>query len=186
MSRPNPIVTGGRITSVLGGVRADWQLGGVDARSTVGVEGAIDAPASSRFVQTTVDGRVTFPTFHTQSFQLETHFVFTAGDETPTQRYVAVGGSGTLSTLEILEQPGDQLLFIDSRYHIPFTRPRLPLVGAPVFTIRHVLAAAGVRSLPDLEQNIAVRLTLAILRVEVVVDPARDRVKTGVALSFSR
>jgi hypothetical protein len=186
MSRLNPLVTGGRITSILGGLRADWQLGGVDARATLGVEGAVDAPSNGRFVQSTLDGRVTFPTFHTQSFQLETHFVFTAGDDTPSQRHVHIGGSGTISTLETLEQFGDQLLFIDSRYHIPLARPRLPLVGGPVFTIRHVLAAAGVRSLPDLEQNIGLRLTLAILRLEVVVDPARDEVKTGVALSFSR
>jgi hypothetical protein len=186
MSRPNPPVTGGRITSILGGVRADWQLGGVDARATLGLEGGVDAPNDGRFVQGTVDGRVTFPTFHTQTFQIETHLVLTGGDETPTQRYVHIGGSGTISTLETLEQRGDQLLFIDSRYHIPLARPRLPLVGGPVFTIRHVLGAAGVRSLPDLEQNIALRLTLAILRLEVVVDPARDEVKTGVALSFSR
>jgi hypothetical protein len=186
MSRPNPTVTGGRITSLLGGVRADWQLGGVDARAALGVEGALDAPTAAQFVQSTLDARVTFPTFHTQTFQTEMYIVFTAGDDTPAQRYVAVGGPGTLSTLETLEQRGDQLLFIDSRYHIPLTRPRLPLVGGPVFTIRHVLAAAGVRSLPDLEQNIALRLTLAIVRVEVVVDPARNRVKTGVALSFSR
>jgi hypothetical protein len=186
MSRPNPTVTGGRITSILGGVRADWQLGGVDARATLGIEGGVDAPASAQFVQTTLDGRITFPTFHTQTFQTEVYFVFTAGDDTPSQRYVAIGGPGTLSTLETLEQRGDQLLFIDSRYHIPLTRPRLPLVGAPVFTIRHVLAAAGVRGLPDLEQNIALRLTLAVLRLEVVVDPARNEVDWGVALSFSR
>jgi hypothetical protein len=88
--------------------------------------------------------------------------------------------------MKLLEQGGDQLVFVDSRYMIPLTRPRLPLVGAPVFTLRHVLGSAGVRSLPDLEQNIALRLTLAIVRVEVVFDPARDIVKTGVALSFSR
>jgi hypothetical protein len=186
MARPNPSVTGGRITSVLGGARADWQLGGVAAGATLGVEGAVDAPASGRFVQGTLDGRVTFPTFHTQSFQIETHLVLTSGDQTPTQRYVYFGGSGTISTMEILEQGGDQLLFVDSRYMIPLTRPRLPLVGAPVFTLRHVLGSAGVGSLPDLEQNIALRISLAILRFEVVLDPARDIVKTGFALSFSR
>jgi hypothetical protein len=186
MSRPNPSVTGGRITSILGGVSARWELGGVVATGNLGVEGAVDAPADSRFVQGTIDGRVTFPTFHTQSFQVETHLVFTTGDETPTQRFVAIGGSGTISTIETLEQRGDQLLFVDSRYHIPLTRPPLPLLGAPVFTIRHVLGAAGSGSLPDLEQNIGLRLTIAILRVEVVVDPARDEVKAGVALSFSR
>jgi hypothetical protein len=186
MSRPNPSVTGGRITSVLGGARADWQLGGVVVTANLGVEGAVDAPVSGRFVQGTLDGRVTFPTFHTQSFQIETHVVLTSGDQTPSQRFVAFGGSGTISTMETLEQRGDQLLFIDSRYMIPLTRPRLPLVGAPVVALRHVLGSAGVGTLPDLEQNIALRVTLAILRFEIVVDPARDIVKTGFALSFSR
>jgi hypothetical protein len=186
MSRPNPSVTGGRITSLLGGTRIDWQVGGVAATATLGVEGAVDAPASGRFVQGTVDGKVTFPTFHTQSFQIETHVVLTSGDQTPSQRYVYFGGSGTISTMETLEQGGDQLLFVDSRYMIPLSRPRLPLVGAPVITLRHVLGSAGVDSLPDLEQNIGLRISLAILRFEVVLDPARDIVKTGVALSFSR
>ena len=62
----------------------------------------------------------------------------------------------------------------------------LPLVGGPVVTIRHVLGSAGVGTLPDLEQNIALRVTFAFVRVEVVVDPARDEVKTGVGLAFSR
>ncbi|MDQ3995859.1 MAG: hypothetical protein M3303_02445 [Gemmatimonadota bacterium] len=187
MSRPNPAVSGGRITSLLGGVRADWELAGVVAAAMLGVEGAIDAPQDGRFVQGTIDGRVTFPTFGTQSFQVETHVVLTAGGgETPSQRYVGFGGSGTISTMETLEQRGDQLLFVDSRYHIPLARPRLPLVGAPVITLRHVIGSAGVGSLPDLEQNIALRVTLAILRFEVVLDPARDIVKTGFALSFSR
>jgi hypothetical protein len=186
MSRPNPSVSGGRVTSLLGGVRADWQLGGVAATGTLGVEGAVDAPANGRFVQATFDGRVTFPTFGTQSFQFETHFVVTMGDETPSQRYAYLGGSGTISTLETLQLGGDQLLFTDSRYHIPLTRPRLPLLGAPVVTLRHVLGSAGVGALPDLEQNIALRVTLAIVRVEVVVDPARDIVEAGVGLAFSR
>jgi hypothetical protein len=186
MSRPNPSVTGGRITSILGGARVDWQVGGVVAAATLGVEGAVDAPTSGRFVQGTLDAKVTFPTFHTQSFQIEPHVVLTSGDQTPSQRYVYLGGPGTISTMKTLEQGGDQLLFLDSRYIIPLTQPRLPLVGAPVVTLRHVLGSAGVGSLPDLEQNIALRISLAIFRFEVVLDPARDIVKTGFALSFSR
>jgi hypothetical protein len=95
-------------------------------------------------------------------------------------------GSGTISTLELLEQGGDQLLLVDSRYNIPLARPRLPLVGGPVVTLRHVLGSAGVGTLPELEQNIALRVTFAFVRVEVVFDPARDEVKTGIALAFSR
>jgi hypothetical protein len=186
MSRPNPSVTGGRITSLLGGFRIDWQQGGVAANASVEIEGAVDSPADSRFVQTTVDGRVTFPTFSTQSFQFEPHLVLTAGDDTPSQRYAFIGGPGTISTMKTLEQGGDQLLFIDSRYVIPLTQPRIPLVGPPVVTLRHVLGSAGVGRWPDLEQNIALRITLAVVRFEIVADPARDIVKTGFALSFTR
>jgi hypothetical protein len=186
MRRPNPPVTGGTITSLLGGARGDWQLGGVDARAMLGLEGAVDAPANGQFVQATFDGRLTFPTFHIQSFQIEAHVVVTAGDETPSQRYAYLGGPGTISTLDPLEQGGDQLLFVDSRYFIPLTRPRLPFVGAPVFTIRHVIGAAGVGSLPELEQNLALRLSFAIVRFEVSLDPARGDVKASVAFSLSR
>jgi hypothetical protein len=186
MSRPNPAVTDGRITSVLAGVRGDLELTGVSASATMNLEGGLDAPANGRFFQTTVDGRIAFPTFGAQTFQLETHLVLTAGDATPRQRYAYLGGSGTISTLDLLEQGGDQLLFVDSRYNIPLARPRLPLVGGPVITLRHVLGSAGVGTLPDLEQNIALRVTFALIRFEVVFDPARDEVKTGIALAFSR
>ena len=186
MSRPNPQVTGGNIASILGGVRADWQLGGVATTGALGLEGALDAPAGGRFLQATLEGKVTFPTFHTQTFQLEAYGVVTAGNATPTQRYVHLGGPGTIRTLGVLEQRGDQLLFIDSRYNIPLSRPRLPLVGGPVVTIRHTIGSAGVGALPDFEQNIALRVTFALVRVEIVVDPARDIVKTGIGLSFSR
>ncbi len=186
MSRPNPPVTGGRVTSLVGGAEADWEVPGVAATGTLMLEGALDAPASGHFLQATVDGRVSFPTFGTQTFQVETHVVLTSGDDTPSQRYAYVGGPGTVSTLELLEQGGDQLLFVDSRYNIPLARPRLPLLGGPVITLRHVLGSAGVGTLPDLEQNIALRVTFALIRVELVFDPARDIVKTGVALAFSR
>jgi hypothetical protein len=186
MSRPNPTVTGGDITSILGGLRADWHQGGVVAAGTLGVEGAVDAPDKRRFTQATVDGRVTFPTFGSQSFRIEAHALLTFGDQTPSQRYAFLGGSGTISTMETLEQGGDQLLFVDSRYLIPLTRPRLPLVGAPVVSLRHVIGSAGVGSLPDLEQNLALRITLVILHYEVSIDPARGTVRTRAGLSFAR
>jgi hypothetical protein len=186
MARPNPPVSGGDITSLLGGLRTDWQAGGLTATGTLEVEGALAAPVNGRFVQTAFDGGVAFPTFGAQTFQLETHLVFTGGQDTPSQRFAYLGGPGTISTIRTLELGGDELLFVESRYNVPLSRPRLPLVGPPVVTLRHVIGSAGVGRLPSLEQNIALRLTIAIIRFEIVADPARDIVKTGVALSFSR
>jgi hypothetical protein len=186
MARPNPSVTGGDVTSLLGGLRADWQAGGLTANGQLDLEGAVAAPVNGRFAQATFDGGVAFPTFGTQTFQIETHVVFTGGQDTPSQRFAYLGGPGTISTIRALELGGDQLLFVESRYNVPLSRPRIPLAGPPVVTLRHVLGSAGVGSLPPLEQNIALRLTVAVIRFEVVADPARDVVKTGVALSFSR
>jgi hypothetical protein len=186
MARPNPPVTGGDITSLLAGVRADWQSGELTATGTLDVEGSVAAPLNGRFTQATFDAGIGFPTFGTQTFKLETHVVLSTGHDTPSQRFAYLGGPGTISTIRTLELGGDQLLFVESRYNLPLSRPRIPLAGPPVITLRHVLGSAGVGSLPSFEQNIALRVTIAIIRFELVADPARDVVKTGVALSFSR
>ncbi|MBV9880884.1 MAG: hypothetical protein JO180_10340 [Gemmatirosa sp.] len=173
MLRPNPAVSGGRIVSALGGVRLRVLAGPVVAAATVRAEVPFGVPdGARRFVQFTGDGQIAFPTFRTQHFDAFAHFVGSSGGPVPSQRYAYVGGSGTIPTMGLLEQGGDELLWLESRYAIPVTAIRLPFAGSPTVTLRHIVGGAGVSRLPDLTQNVGIRLALAALRIDYVIDPA--------------
>jgi hypothetical protein len=139
-----------------------------------------------RFVQSTIDGQVRFPTFGAQLFWLSLHAVHTFGDTAPPQRWSYLGGAGTISTLELLQMGGDRLFFVESNYFIPIERFDFRILGSPSVTLRHIMGSAGVGKLPSLEQNIALRLGLSFARAEIVVDPVRRDVNFGFGLSFTR
>ncbi len=169
--RFNPPVTRGRISSGVLGSRLRWESGDVRFRSDALVEAPFDTPLDRDFVQGTLDFAIGFPTFGTHRFSFEAHGLLTLGDTAPPQRFSYLGGSGTLPTFDLLEFGGDQLLFTESRYSIPIERIIIPLLGSPTFTVRHMIGGAGVGSLPRLEQNIGVRLSLFAFKVDYTVDP---------------
>lgn len=185
MLRPNPAIDAGTVTSALGGAVLGWESGGVRARGALGVEYAPDSPVTGSFVQTTTDARVDFPTFGTQSFRWEAHVVLTEGSVAPRQRWGWLGGSGTISTLDLLAQGGDHVFFMESRYVWPVERVRLPMVGSPTLMLRHMLGGAAVGRFPTLEQEVALRVGVSLVRAEIVVNPARriSELKFGVSLS---
>src|SRR5205814_3564336 len=91
------------------------------------------------FVQLTIDGAVDFPTFSTQRLHVRAHGVATHGDAVPMARFAYLGGTGTLRTLELLEQGGTALLYVENRYTIPLEMLSIPLGPAglvPVLTLR--------------------------------------------------
>ena len=184
--RPNPRIDDGRISSVVVGGVARYQMTDVRMNATTKLEVPFDSPGGERFAQWTFDGTVRFPTFRLHRFRLDLHAVVTVGDTAPPQRFAYLGGSGTLPLIdEPLSAAGDQLLHLDSRYEIPITRVKLPFVGSPTFAIRHRIGSAGVQRLPRFVQNVGPTLTLSFLRLEYLVDPATgdDRFKAGVAFA---
>ncbi|AHG90797.1 hypothetical protein J421_3260 [Gemmatirosa kalamazoonensis] len=184
MLRPNPAVTGGSIASALLGVRAEVLNGPVTAHGLLRAELPLATPDDRRFAQLTVDGQVSFPAFRDHTFDALGHFVLTAGDSTPSQRYAYVGGGPTIPTLLLLEQGGDRLVWLESRYTVPVNAVKLPFVGSPKVALRHVVGGAGVGRLPALTQNLGLRLILAVVRVDFVIDPAKpSRHELGVSLS---
>jgi hypothetical protein len=186
MFRPNPQVPDGDITSLIGGAAYRWTAGNVKVRLDVDLEVPVSSTARRTFVQTTVDGRIDFPTFGRQRYRLELHAVATA-DSAPMQRYAYLGGSGTLSTEDVLlDFGGDELLFIESRYEVPVLAIRLPLAGSPTLTFRHILGAAGVQRLPDLTQIVGLRLSLSLLRVQYLIDTETRKDKFSAGLSLNR
>ncbi len=186
MRRANPRVTGGRIASAVAGAR--WRAEADDqvrSDATLRIEQAVTVARGARFTQATLDGGLEMPGFRDHRVQLLAHAVGTLGPGAPSQRWAYVGGSGTIPSLFLLEQGGAQLVWLESRYTVPFERIHLPFAGAPSVTLRHIVGGAGERRLPSLTQNIGLRVSVSVLRADYVFDPTgrgRNNFSVGVGL----
>jgi hypothetical protein len=139
------------------------------------------------FSQLTLHGTLRFPTFGSQTFRFEGHVVTpTGGASTPFQRYVYLGGAGTLPTFDMLELGGDHLAYFDFRYNIPIDPIKIPLVGPPVVTIREALGTAGVGGWPNVHQNTGARLSVSFLYGEWLFDPVAHRGHSAFGLTLTR
>jgi hypothetical protein len=194
MRRPNPRVARGSITSALGGaaiqvVRGDVE-GKLDAMLEQSVRTALKSDCAGTpaggvcsqpqpgdsFTQATFDGRVSFPTFGTQTFAFKAHAVMTGGSGiTPVQRFAYLGGSSTLATVNLLALGGDRLLFVQGDYIIPIDWIQLPFAGSPFVGLRYAAGNAGVGGLPALIQNLGVGLGVSFFRADYTIDPAQNR-----------
>lgn len=186
MLRPNPRVVKGTIASALVGAALEWESPQqVTASVRALAEQALDVPAGDRFTQGTLDVETGFPTFGTQSFELQLHTVLTAGAAVP-QRFAYLGGNGTLLTRELLDMGGDQLLYVESRYNVPVERVTVPFLGPPIVTLRHAIGSAGVGRLPSFTQNLGLRLTVGVIRFDYTLDPATRKTKFDVSFAMTR
>jgi hypothetical protein len=196
MLRPNPAIDNGRITSIIGGTSVTWDVEGIVARIGVDFElgrgtiasGSADITDQQRnFAQATVDGAIAFPTFGSQWLEFAGHGVLSSLGAVPRQRWVYLGGSGTLSPLELLELGGDQLIFVDGRYNVPLNRLTLPFLGvAPTVMLHEALGGVAVGKVPAIHQAIGVRLGLSVVYAEFMVDPATRRHRIGFGISQPR
>jgi hypothetical protein len=190
MRRPNPRIAKGRINAILGGSGIEIARGGLDGRLDVTVEHAFKAPTfpcaaippvgppacgDAAFTQTTLDSRVKFPTFGTQTFEFKGHAVLAGGDILPPQRFAYLGGSGTLATVNLLALGGDNLLYVMGDYVIPIDRIVLPVVGSPFVALTYSAGNAGLGTIPPLIQNVGVGAGFSLFRVDYSIDPARNR-----------
>jgi hypothetical protein len=196
--RPNPSVDPATIVSGVAGSRLLWTNGRIVAQANM--LGEVGAPTNQasivgctgttctlgNFEQFTLDGRIGFPTFGNQSIGIDGHFVATHSRNTPRQRWAYLGGPGSIPTLELLQRGGDELIFADFRYTVPINRVTLPVVGAPAFTIREVLAGAAVSTFPTIAQAIGGRLSAGPLYLEILVDPVTRRGAKGFGISLAR
>jgi hypothetical protein len=203
MRRPNPPVIKGRINSILGGTGIQISRGGLEGKLDVSLEhgfegakeqcvippgGPICASLIQAFTQTTLDSRVTFPTFGAQTFSFIGHALLSAGDDIPPpQRFGYLGGSGTLATVDQLALGGDRLLFVQGDYLIPIERIQLPFLGSPFLALRYAAGNAGIGELPSLIQNVGVGAGVGFFRVDYTIDPAENRspVSRRSAFTFS-
>jgi hypothetical protein len=195
MRRPNPRVAIGSITSGLGGITTDVVRGGLEGKLDAMVEQTIrtalkpdcsgvpplgicsEPQPADHFTQLTLDGRVGFPTFGSQTFAFKGHAIVTsgAGAAAPAQRFSYLGGSATLATVNLLALGGDHLLFVQGDYIVPFDRIQLPFVGPPFIGLRYAAGSAGIGGLPTLIQNLGVGVGASLFRVDFTIDPAQNR-----------
>jgi hypothetical protein len=193
MLRPNPQVGGDLLGSGLVGTALRFEAEDLRIRGRVSTEKGFGLGAypdvfpsvTPDFLQVTTDLDVRFPTFGEQSYGMEVHWV-TSGGTLPSQRFVYLGGPGTMPFLELLEQGGGELLLVDQRYSIPFPQYRFGFMGSPTLQLRHRLGSAGLKSLPTLEQMVGVGVSLTVIRGEVRLDPATGDVKLTAGFTFAR
>ncbi len=188
MRRPNPPIFKGSIGSILAGTGFQAVSGGLDAKLDAILErslhiteppcfatpGGLFCPGSDNFTQATLDGKLTFPTFGSQTFTFKGHTVLTGGGTVP-QRFAYLGGSGTLATVNLLALGGDRLLFVSGDYMIPFDRIQLPYLGSPFLALRYAAGNAGVGDVPTLIQNLGIGAGVSLFRVDYNIDPASTR-----------
>lgn len=193
MHRPNPPVSDRGLISLLGGMRVLFESPDVTARGTTRAEANVGtlsqddiAGVVNRWIQVTSDMGVKFPTIRDHEYALDVHWMTTAGDTPPPQRWGYLGGAGTLPFLDLLEQGGDEVLLVDQRYAIPVPSVRLGFLGEPTLILRHRLGSAGLGALADFEQVVGVGVIVALVRVEVQVDPVGGKARVSTGFSFSR
>ena len=186
MWRPNPPITKGTVTSVVAGSGVQWQSQDLILRARSLGELSLSSPLQKEFVQVTSDVDVRFPTFGEQEYALDVHWVTTPTDAPPVQRFVYLGGPGTLPFHKVLEMGGDELLLVDQRYSYPFPKVSIGILGMPTLVLRHRFGSAGLGKLPSFEQVIGVGVVLTFIRAEILIDPASGGVRGSAGLSFSR
>ena len=178
------------MASLLGGTGLQVVKGGLDAKLDATLERSLrisNGPCSTNgvvvvcgintnFTQATLDGKVGFPTFGSQTFTFKGHSLLTGGGGLALgQRFAYLGGAGTLATVDLLALGGDHLLFVSGDYMIPIERVQLPYVGNPFIALRYAAGNAGVNGLPPLIQNLGIGVGVSLLRVDFSIDPASKR-----------
>lgn len=170
--RLNPAVTGGRLASAFAGARWRTEADQVRGDLTVRVEQGVAVARGEPFTQGTVDADLSMPGFRDHRIALFAHAVGTLGPAVPTQRFAYLGGSGTIPSLLLLAQGGAQLVWLESRYTVPVPAVRVPFAGTPTVMLRHIVGGAGAERLPALTQNLGIRVSVALLRLDYTFDPS--------------
>lgn len=191
MYRPNPEVPRLDALSALAGAAATWESAGLRLRGRTVAERSLLLSAATiadpeSFTQLTSDLTISFVTFGEHEYAMDVHWVTTPLGVAPPQRFAWIGGSGTMPFLDLLEQGGGELLFVDQRYSIPLTGVRLGMLGSPTLQLRHRLGSAGPARLPDLEQVVSVGALVTLVRAELQLDPASGATRVSFGLSLAR
>jgi hypothetical protein len=184
LRRFNPPIFDGRLASVLGGLNGAYRNEFVNVSGWAQVEVPFEAPNGQRFVQTTVDGQLKFTALTDYRFQFGMHAVLTVGDTAPPQRFVYLGGGSTIPTLDILQEGGDELVWLYGEFLKPVHIVKIPLLGYPALGVFATTGAAGVQGLPHFTVNVGPRIALSVFELDWVIDPVTKFTNVGLAVNL--
>jgi hypothetical protein len=185
MYRSNPAVDDGRIESWLAGIDGGM-TGALTLDASLQVEVPYESPGSRQYSQFTADLDATLATNRDQELELRLHGIYTSGDTAHAQRFGYLGSSGTVLTLELLSQGGDQLFFAETDYTFTFSGIDIPYSTPPSFALAYTAGAAGIQRLPRITQNVGARLEVKPFRADAFVDPANGQWRVVVLFWFVR
>jgi hypothetical protein len=173
--RPNPAITPGDIGSGVVELSYAHVATAVPWSLSVRTEVPWETPGAARWVQSTLRGSLLVPAWGTQYWHANVRGVITANGPPPGQRFHALGGPNSMTTRDILDRRGDQLLFGEQLYTVPIQRWDDPLWGTPKFSLRHTFGSAGVGGIGVVTHEVGIRFDFAILRTDVMYAPESRR-----------
>ena len=179
--RSNPAVTDGDIASGVIDVAYEHHASRTPWSVAVRTEVPFQSVGTATWVQSIVRGSLLVPTTGTQYWHALVRAVVTVNGPAPGQRQHALGGPSSMTTRDILDRRGDELLYAEQLYTFPIARWDDPLWGTPKLSLRHVVGSAGIGSLGTLNHEVGVRFDFAVLRTDLMYDP----VSTRVIISFA-
>jgi hypothetical protein len=186
MYRPNPAVDEERLQTWLTGISGTLD-GTLVLKASLQVEIPFGSQNNGGWTQLVADVTGKLPTYTNQELTFRLHAIYTTGDSAaPPQRYGYLGGAGSVATLSLLGQGGDQLLFVEGDYGYTFEGIQIPYSTPPTLSLAYTAGAAGVQNLPKFTQNIGARLELKPFRLDFWVDPKTGQTKTTLLLWFIR
>lgn len=168
--RGNPPVDDGRITAARLGSAVEWALRGALLAGFLFFEVA-EGDVAGDFTYARAGGELWWesPTIATHSLRVRARGGARLGGTVPSQRWISLGGYGTLPTLEALSLRGDTNLFIESTYFVPILTTGL---GGIVAWVRHAVGSAWVGARPPLDQNVLLGLDVGPFALWVAGDPS--------------
>ena len=183
-ARPNPAISDGRISSLVGGLELAWH--GLETDLTVSAE--YEAAGGWQDGEHVFDRATVLVGFATHTVLDHTLQIRAFGqtpvgrDTLPEQRWSVVGGAATLYTVPVGGRRGDHVAFIESRYRVPTGLP-IPLLGPPELQLVHAAGTAWVGDRdPRFVQEVGGRIQFFSPYVQYMVrpgSPSVDRVVIG-------
>ena len=174
--RLNPAINDGDIASGILDLQYRHQFTSTPWSLGLRTEMPWQTVGAARWVQSIVTGSLLIPTVGTQYWHTNVRAVVTMNGQAPGQRQYGLGGPSSMTTRDILDRVGDQLLFAEQLYTFPIERWDDPLWGTPKLSLRHVIGSAGVGSLGTLNNEVGIRFDFAVLRADIMYDPKSTRV----------
>lgn len=179
LDRPNLAIDEGTVVSASAGAGLRWQGGTSAFQGDLAVERSLPGVGDFDFTQVVGEGRWTMTALRRHQVAVYFRGMAPLGGGAPRQRWTFLGGSNTLPTFDPGDFRGDRLAYVASSYGIPFPSVVLPVVGIPTLRVTHLTGMAWRtgQPMPDWAQNLGVGIFFSLVRAEVYVDPAADRIR---------